>query len=310
MICIVSCWWSEPTFEFSKIGATSYCAGRDLVVAGLDRHAELGQLLLGLEHAREHALGDRPEVVVVELLALRRLGAEQRAAGGHEVRALEVVLLVDQEVLLLGADRREHVRHGRVAEQRQRADGAARQRVHRAQQRDLLVERLAGPRRERGRDAEQRAVRVLEEERRRRRIPRGVAARLERRADAAGRERRRVGLALDQLLAGELGDRVAVAGGRVERVVLLGGRAGERLEPVRVVGRAALHRPLAHRRGDGVGERRLERLALCDRGLELAEQPFGSRWRWTATEKTFSPYRLALGWVRSAWPRAPPFGLH
>ena len=98
---------------------------RDLVVAGLDRHAELGQLLLGLEHAGEHALGDRAEVVVVELLALRRLGAEQRAAGGHEVRALEVVLLVDQEVLLLGADRREHVRGGRVAEQRERADGAS-----------------------------------------------------------------------------------------------------------------------------------------------------------------------------------------
>ena len=27
MTCIVSCWWSEPTFEFSKIGATSYWAG-------------------------------------------------------------------------------------------------------------------------------------------------------------------------------------------------------------------------------------------------------------------------------------------
>ena len=25
--CIVSCWWSEPTFEFSKIGAISYCPG-------------------------------------------------------------------------------------------------------------------------------------------------------------------------------------------------------------------------------------------------------------------------------------------
>src|SRR4051794_40679023 len=37
---------------------------------------------------------------------------------------------------------------------------------------------------------------------------------------------------------------------------------------------------------------------------------FGRRWRWTATEKTFSPYRLALGCVRSAWPRAPPLGLH
>ena len=73
--------------------------------------------------------------------------------------------------------------------------------------------------------------------------------------DAAGRERGCVRLALDELLAGELGDRVAVAGRAVERVVLLGGGAGERLEPVRVVGGAALHRPLAHRRGDGVGER-------------------------------------------------------
>ena len=25
--CIVSCWWSEPTFEFSKIGASSYWPG-------------------------------------------------------------------------------------------------------------------------------------------------------------------------------------------------------------------------------------------------------------------------------------------
>ena len=28
MICMVSCWWSEPTFEFSKIGAISYWPGR------------------------------------------------------------------------------------------------------------------------------------------------------------------------------------------------------------------------------------------------------------------------------------------
>ena len=55
-------------------------AGRDLVVAGLGRDAELEQLALGVEHEREHALGDGAEVVVVELLALRRLGAEQRAA--------------------------------------------------------------------------------------------------------------------------------------------------------------------------------------------------------------------------------------
>ena len=27
MICIVSCWWSAPTLEFSKIGASSYWFG-------------------------------------------------------------------------------------------------------------------------------------------------------------------------------------------------------------------------------------------------------------------------------------------
>src|SRR4029079_12160561 len=111
-----------------------------------------------------------------------------------------------------------------------RAQRAARQRVHGAQQRDLVVERLAGPRRERGRDAEQRPVRVLEDERGGGRVPCGVAARLEGGADAAGRERGRVRLALDELLARELGDRVAVARRVVERVVLLGRQAGQRLE--------------------------------------------------------------------------------
>ena len=94
----------------------------DLVVAGLDRHAELAQLALGLEHVGEHALRDRAEVVVVELVALRRLRAEQRAAGGDQVGALEVVLLVDQEVLLLGADGGEHALGLLVAEQPQGAD--------------------------------------------------------------------------------------------------------------------------------------------------------------------------------------------
>ena len=42
-------------------------------------------------------------------------------------------------------------------------------------------------------------------------------------------------------LAGELGDRAALAVGRQEAVVLLGGRAGERMEDVRVVRRALRH---------------------------------------------------------------------
>ena len=243
---------------------------RDLVVARLDRHAEALQLALGLEHAGQNALGDRAEVVLVELVALRRLGAEQRAARRVEVGTLVEVLLVDQEVLLLGADGREDPRGRLVAEHLQRPQRHLGQRVHRAQQRDLLVQRLARPGDERGRDTEDGAVRVLEDEGGGSRIPGRVAAGLERGADAARRERGRVRLALDQLLAGELGDRRAVADRGEERVVLLGGQAGQRLEPVRVMGRALLHRPLAHRLGDRVGERGIERGAGGQGLLELA----------------------------------------
>ncbi len=53
----------------------------DLVVPRLHRHAELVQLALGFEHAGQHALGNRAEVLVLELLPLRRLCAVQRAAA-------------------------------------------------------------------------------------------------------------------------------------------------------------------------------------------------------------------------------------
>ena len=58
---------------------------RDFVVPRLDRHAQLEQLALGFEHAGQHALGNRAEVVVLEFLPLGRLGAVQRAAGGDQV---------------------------------------------------------------------------------------------------------------------------------------------------------------------------------------------------------------------------------
>ena len=68
--------------------------------------------------------------------------------------------------------------------------------------------------------------------------------------------------------------------GAVERVVLLGGRAGQRLEPVRVVRGALLQRPLLHRLRDGVGQRGVERLAALERPLQrlvdVLGQPAGA----------------------------------
>src|SRR5258706_559448 len=103
--------------------------------------------------------------------------------GIDQVGPGEVEVLVDQEVLKLGSAG--GVDLGRVlAEQLQDSERLLRQGFHRAEQRGLLVERLAGPRAERGRDAEGGAVGVLEDEGRAGRVPRGVAAGLERSADA------------------------------------------------------------------------------------------------------------------------------
>ena len=216
---------------------------RDFVVARLDRHAALVELGLDFRHEREHALGDRAEVLILELLALRRPRAEQRAAGVQQVGTREVEVAVDQEIFLLGAAGRGDARRAR-SEQLQHAHGLRRERFHRAEQRRLLVERHAGPADERGRNHQRDAVVVHEQPRRAGRIPRRVAARFEGAAHAARREARRIGLAADQLLAAELRERAAVGRRSVEGVVLFGGDAGQRLEPVREVRRAVLDRPV------------------------------------------------------------------
>ena len=158
------------------------------VVPGLDRHAQLEQFALGLQHEGQHALGNRAEIVVFELLALGRLGAEQRAAGGEQVGPREVEVAIDQEVLLLRAGGRRDQGPVGVAEELQNPLGLRVQGLHRAQQRGLLVEGLAGPGDEGRGNAERRAVGVFQDVGRAGDVPGRVAAGLERGADAARRE--------------------------------------------------------------------------------------------------------------------------
>src|SRR6185295_6449780 len=115
------------------------------------------------------------------------------------------------------------------------------------------------------------AVHALQDERGARGVPRGVAARFERGAQAARGEARGVRLALDQDLARELVDRRAVGRVADERVVLFGRRTGHRMELVRVVRRALGDGPLLHRARDRVGVRAIELLALLDGLLERGE---------------------------------------
>ena len=216
--------------------------GGGLVVLGLGKDAQLPQFLVQLGHEGLHTGLDRAEVVVVQLLSLGRLRAEEGAAGVDQVGAAVVHLRVDQEILLLRAHGGAHVGHVGVAEELQNAQGLAVDGLHGAQQRGLVVQRFAAVGAERRGDAQHavldEGVAVG--------VPGGVAPGLKGGAQAARGEAGRVRLALNQLLAGKLHDDLAVGGGGDEAVVLLGGDAGHGLEPVGVVGRALLQRPVLH----------------------------------------------------------------
>ena len=208
--------------------------------------------------------------MVFQFLALGGHGAKDRAARIEQVGASVEELAIDQEVFLLGADGGKNL--GDVlTEDLQDALGLVRQRVHRLEQRRFLVEGFVSPGDEGRRDDECRSVGRVHDVGGARRIPSRVTACLERGTQAAGGKRRRIGLALDEFLAGELRDGVAVAGGRQEAVVLLGSQAGHRLEKMRVVRGALLERPILHGAGDRVGDGRIEGVALLDGALQRLE---------------------------------------
>ena len=197
--------------------------------------------------------------MLLELLALARRRTEQRAAGKDEVLAMLVVALLDKEILLLGAHGGGHARNV-DAKQMKRAASLVRNCLHRAQKRGLLVKRLAGVAAKRGGDAQH----LVFDERVAGGVPCGVAAGLEGGAQAARREARCVGFALDQLFARERHDGAAVVLRVDERVVLLGRDARQRLEPMGVVGGAVFDCPFLHGMCHNVGDVDIEGLALFD----------------------------------------------
>ena len=185
-------------------------ARRHLIVPGLDRHAEPVELLLRLGHEGEHPRRDGAEVVILQLLALGRLGAEEGALADEQVGPLVEELPVHQEVLLLRTHRGDDAGDAFVgAEDLEDAKRLLGERLDRAEQRDLGVQRLAGPGHERRRNAQRHVVLTPHQEGRAGGVPGGVAAGLEGGPEPAGREAGGVRLALDQLGAGEVEDHPA-----------------------------------------------------------------------------------------------------
>ena len=166
-----------------KYGRHLELVRRHLVVAGGDRDAQFVGLALELLHESHHAGRNAAEVVVIELLALGRGGAEQGAAGLAQVGAGVVQSLVDQEVLLLPSEGGHHLRDVLVEVLADVRRGL----VHSSkglQERRLIVEGLAGVGDEDGRDAQ----RLAHQEWRAARVPQRVTAGFEGRADATVRK--------------------------------------------------------------------------------------------------------------------------
>ena len=198
--------------------------------------------------------------MVIHLLTLGGSGTEQRAAAEDQVLALTVHGAVHQEILLLGADRGANTFDIRVAKQLQDTHGLLVQGLHGAQQRGFFIQRLATVGTERCGDTQ---CLVLDKGVRGR-IPGSVAPGLEGSTQAAGGEAGGIRLTLDQLFTGELHDDAAIRRGGNKAVVLLGGNAGQRLEPMCKVGRTVLDGPILHGLCHGVGHLTVQPAALVN----------------------------------------------
>ena len=234
--------------------------GGDLVMFGLGKDTQLPQLFVQIFHVSSNAGLDDAEVVVIHLLPLGGFRAEQGSSGEDQILALLVHFLIHKEIFLLGTDVGADALDVGVAEELQDTHGLTVQGFHGAQQRGLLIQRLAAVGAERRGDAKGLAL----DECVGGGVPCGVSTGLKGGAQAAGGERAGVRLALDQLFAGEIHDDAAVGSGRNEAVVLFGGDAGQRLEPVGIVGRAMGDSPVLHGSGHRVGDGSVQLRTLVD----------------------------------------------
>ena len=102
----------------------------DLVMLGLGKHAELPELLVELLHKRRDTRLYRSVVMVVKLLTLGRLSAEERAPCIHYILAFCVNALVYEKILLLGTDCCLYRGHVAVSEKPQYTQSLTVERLH------------------------------------------------------------------------------------------------------------------------------------------------------------------------------------
>ena len=243
----------------------------DLIVLGLGIDPELPELPVKICHVFGDSRLDRTEVMVIHFLSLRRHGTKERAAAHHQILALLPELAVYEEIFLLRADGGAHTSHLLIAEELENAHGLLIERLHRTQQRYLLIKRLAGI----GTEGSRNVQRTVLDECIGGRIPCRIASCFKCGTQTAGREGGGIRFTLDQLLAGEFHDHSAIGRRGNKAVMLLGSQTRFRLEPVGIMRCTQLERPVLHCRCNGICNRAVELGASVDGTLQALIDLFG-----------------------------------
>ena len=117
-------------------------ARRYLLMLRFCKHAKLPQLPVKLRHKRLYPCVQRAEVVIVQLLALGRFGAEKRPSAQHKVASFCPKLLINKKVFLLRADRRVYPFYIFPAHRAHEPQRLAAYKLHRAQKRRFFIQRI------------------------------------------------------------------------------------------------------------------------------------------------------------------------
>ena len=133
-------------------------------------------------------------------------------------------------------------------------------------------------------------------------VPGGVAPGVVGGPQAPGGEGGGVRLPLDQLLARQLEQGLALHRGGEEGVVLLRSDAGKGLEPMSIVGSPFLQRPILHGVGHHIGGAHADAAAILHHIGHFGKHLLGRRSRMTETLNTFVPNSSVIAVLISSQP--------
>ncbi len=214
---------------------------------GLCRHTQLPKLMIYLIHIRGNSVLYASVIMILQLLSLRRHGAEQSSARMHQIRSFQVLLTVNDEIFLLRSHIIQHPLRRCIAEKADNAQRLVIDGLHRAQKRGFLIQSLPLVRTKSGRNTKRYPQSILPQKCRRCAVPGRIPPCFKGGAQASGWKAGGVGFSLGQFpcrkLHNNLPRRIGCGN---KRLMLFRRYSGQGLEPMGIMGRPVLHRPFLH----------------------------------------------------------------